>query len=349
MRPSVFRSDWFALRSAAAAWGLAIAVIAQAGATVLAGEQVLILKLDGTLQERGGQGRDDRPVYGRGYRVEGRSGQDVTLQGDAELRRAGTVVRADRLTYYEADDELFAVGQVRVTREGNIFTGPHLRLKIEANEGTFTSPTYYLGLYGGRGQAERIDFLGPKRSRLIGATYTTCGPESPDWVITSRSLLLDEDIGEGSGTDSRLKFKDTLLLATPYIGFPLGDERRSGFLSPSFSITNRSGAETWVPYYWNLAPNRDLTVTPHLGVKRGAYLGADLRYLEPSYSGELRTEFNPNDPTTGTERYFFHSRHAVRNVMGWSGGWDVRGVSDDNYFVDYSRSITTSADRCSRE
>jgi LPS-assembly protein len=345
MRPSVFRSDWFALRSAAAAWGLAIAVIAQAGATVLAGEQVLILKLDGTLQERGGQGRDDRPVYGRGYRVEGRSGQDVTLQGDAELRRAGTVVRADRLTYYEADDELFAVGQVRVTREGNIFTGPHLRLKIEANEGTFTSPTYYLGLYGGRGQAERIDFLGPKRSRLIGATYTTCGPESPDWVITSRSLLLDEDIGEGSGTDSRLKFKDTLLLATPYIGFPLGDERRSGFLSPSFSITNRSGAETWVPYYWNLAPNRDLTVTPHLGVKRGAYLGADLRYLEPSYSGELRTEFNPNDPTTGTERYFFHSRHAVRNVMGWSGGWDVRGVSDDNYFVDYSRSITTSADR----
>lgn len=345
MRPRVLRPLFAAMRRVVATSLCACLSLPLAAAGPGSSGESLILKLEGSLREWGSQGGEERPVYGRGLHIEGRTGQDVTLQGEAEVRRGGTVVRADRLTYYDADDELFAVGQVRITREGNVFTGPHLRLKVEANEGTFTSPSYYLGLYGGRGQAERIDFLGPKRSRLIGATYTTCGPDSPDWVITAGSMLLDENIGEGQGTQARLRFKDTLLLATPMLSFPLGDDRRSGFLSPSFSITNRSGAETSVPYYWNIAPNRDLTLTPHLGVKRGFYMGSEFRYLDPHQSGELRAQFNPEDPVTGDRRYFFHSRHAIRDVMGWSGGWDMRGVSDDRYFIDYSRSIITSADR----
>ncbi len=92
------------------------------------------------------------------------------------MRRAGTVVRGDRLTYYEADDEVMAVGNVRVVRQGNVFTGPELQLELDANEGCFESPSYFLPLYGGRGRAERIDFLGHDLTRLTRASYTTCRP-----------------------------------------------------------------------------------------------------------------------------------------------------------------------------
>src|SRR5690606_31343261 len=109
------------------------------------------LKLDPALSESRAAITEGRPVYGSGERLFGRSDRDVTLEGDAEVRKAGSVIRADRLTYYQADDELLAAGRVRVTRQGNVFTGPQLALKLDANTGWFESPSYYLAAYDGRG------------------------------------------------------------------------------------------------------------------------------------------------------------------------------------------------------
>ena len=142
-----------------------------------------VLKLDGQLGE-GRLSATELPAFGRAWIVEGHTEEQTTLIGDAEVRRAGSVIRGDRITYTPSTDELVATGNVRVTREGNVFTGPALRLRIDANEGTFTSPDYYLALQGGgRGHAERIDFLGPGRVLAARATFTTCGPETPDWQI----------------------------------------------------------------------------------------------------------------------------------------------------------------------
>jgi LPS-assembly protein len=304
------------------------------------------LKLDPALSETGLPPAETLPAYGRAQRIEGSASDEVRLIGEAEMRRGGTVIRADRLSYFEADDELFAVGHVRVSRAGSLFTGPELRLRIDANEGSFISPSYYLALDGGgRGRADRIDFLGPGRSLLRAATYTTCTPDSPDWELVSRTLLLDQNEGEGKARSAVLRFRDTPVLAAPFMSFPLGDERRTGFLSPSFSITSRSGGEVTTPWYWNIAHNRDLTLSPSVSVRRGMRMGAEYRYLERSYSGEARFDLNPDDAITGEQRYYWQSRHGFRDFFGWSGGWDLRGVSDDNYFVDYSSNITTSADR----
>ena len=304
-----------------------------------------VLKLDGQLGE-GRLSATELPAFGRAWIVEGHTEEQTTLIGDAEVRRAGSVIRGDRITYTPSTDELVATGNVRVTREGNVFTGPALRLRIDANEGTFTSPDYYLALQGGgRGHAERIDFLGPGRVLAARATFTTCGPETPDWQISTRTLFIDQDSDQGVGRNALLTFKGAPLLASPYLAFSLGNERKSGFLTPSFGVTSRSGVDLMVPFYWNIAHDTDATLYPRVSTRRGAQLGGEFRYLRPGFSGDTRFEANPFDQEAGMSRHFWHTRHSFSNIAGWGGGWDMRGVSDDRYFVDYSRSIVTSADR----
>jgi len=304
-----------------------------------------VLKLDGELSETRTPSQA-LPAYARAWTIEGRPEEQTTLIGDAEVRKAGSVIRGDRMTYTSATDELVATGNVRVTRDGNVFTGPALQLRVDANEGTFTSPDYYLALQGGgRGHAERIDFLGPGRALASRATFTTCGPETPDWQISSRALFIDQDDDRGVSRNALLSFKGTPLLASPYFAFSLGNERKSGFLAPSFGITSRSGVDLMVPWYWNLSHDTDATLYPRVSTRRGMQLGGEFRYMRDTFAGETRFEANPYDQEAGMSRHFWHTRQSFNNLGGWAGGWDMRGVSDDRYFVDYSRSIVTSADR----
>ncbi len=303
------------------------------------------LRLETELLERNLDADAPRPTFARGDAIGGRQGRETTIEGNAEIRRAGTVVRADRLTLYEADDEVIAVGNVRVTREGQVFTGPELQLKLDANEGSFASPRFYLPLTGGSGRAERVDFLGRNEVALQDATYTTCRPDDPDWYLRAESLTLDRTSDEGSARWATLYFKDLPILKAPYIGFPLGEERRSGFLAPTLSLSTTLGAEVRVPYYWNIAPNRDLTLYTNVNARRGVQLAGIARYLEPASFGTTRFEYNPSDREAGRERWLFDSLHTSTDIGGWQAGWMLRGVSDDRYFVDYARSIAQSAER----
>ncbi len=305
----------------------------------------VVLRLDPFLSESTARVTEGRPLYGTGDAISGRGDRDVTISGDAELRRAGTVVRGNRITYYAQDDEVVAVGDVRVVRQGSVFTGPELLLKLDSNEGFFTAPAYYLPLYNGHGRAELVEFLGPDRVALRDATYTTCRPEDPDWYLRSKSLSLDDGRQEGVARSASLVFKDRTILAVPYFEFPLGDGRKSGLLAPSFALTSRTGPEFVIPYYWNIAPNRDFTLYPRFMLRRGLQLGGQFRFLEPRTLGDLRFEYTANDSLTNSSRHFLSLKQDFYNLGGWSGSINARGVSDDSYFVDYSRSILASSER----
>jgi LPS-assembly protein len=337
-RPPVLRPVWLAL----VIWGgCAVASAQPPVAEPVAGG----LRLETELLESLLQTSASRPTFARGDALTGRPGREMTLEGDAEVRRAGVVVRADRLTLYEADDEVIAVGNVRVTREGQVFTGPELLLKLDANQGWFASPSYYLPLTGARGRAERVDFLGRGQIALSDATYTTCRPEDPDWYLRAESLSLDRTADAGSARSATLYFKDVPILKAPFFDFPLGDERRSGFLAPSFSVSSTSGAELRVPYYWNIAPNRDFTLLTTANGRRGLQWGGIARYLEPTHQGTTRFEWSPDDREAGRKRWLYDSVHVSTDLAGWQAGWMLRGVSDDRYFIDYSRNIVQSAER----
>jgi LPS-assembly protein len=323
----------------------ALLTVAWCASVQAAGDGAVALRLETRLSETGAQQVEGRPVYGRADAMYGHPERDLTLEGEAELRRAGTVVRGNRITWYPQDEEVVAVGAVRVVRQGSVFSGPELRLKLDSSEGFFTSPSYELPLYNGRGSAQRIDFLGPDRIGLQGATYTTCRPGDPDWFLSAEKLTIDSGDEEGKGEWASLHFKGREILSTPWFAFPLGDRRRSGFLTPGFAMTSRTGPEFVVPYYWNIAPNRDFTLYPRLMQRRGLQLGGQYRYLEPTYFGDLRFEYTPSDSVAGTSRHLYSVQHTFTDLAGWGGRIDARGVSDDNYFVDYSRTILSSAER----
>jgi LPS-assembly protein len=310
-----------------------------------AGDPPLTLRLERSLSEVAADVSEGRPLYGRGDTLSGRPGRDITLEGDAELRRAGTAVRAGRLTYYVEDDEVVAVGNVRVTRQGNVFAGPELRLRIDAREGFFLSPTYELPLYRGRGRADSVEFQGPNRTVLANGSYTTCRPGQEDWLVSAETLVLDDAAQEGTGRSASIYFKNRRILAAPMFGFALGEGRRSGFLAPTYSLTSNNGFDVVAPYYWNIAPNRDFTLYPRLIARRGLQIGGHARYLEPTSNGDVRFEYNPSDTVTGDSRYFWSFDHRFTNLGGWAGAVLARGVSDDNYFVDYSRTILASSSR----
>lgn len=303
------------------------------------------LRLETELREANLEADAARPTFARGDSVEGRPNREITLEGNAEVRRGGTTVRGDRLTIYEADDEVVAVGRVRVSREGMVFTGPEVTLKLDANEGSFASPRYYVPATGARGEAERADFLGRGEVAMTNATYTTCKPDDPDWYLRAESFTLDRTKEEGSARWATLYFKDLPVFKAPAVSFPLGDERRSGFLAPTLSISSTYGAEVRVPYYWNIAPNRDFTLYTNATARRGLQVGGLARYLESNATGATRFEYNPNDLEAQAPRWMIDSTHTLTHWNGFSGGWVLRGVSDDRYFVDYSRTIAQSAER----
>jgi LPS-assembly protein len=321
---------------------LSLGLSAAAGAQVAAGPGVA-LRLDPELRESTREAPG--ALFIRGDAIRGRSERDITLQGDAEVRREGMVVRADRLTLYEVDQEVIGAGNVRVLRDGGVFTGSQVWLRLDSNTGSVESPRFTLPSVGGQGSGSRLDFLGRDRIGLTDAVYSTCRPDRPDWYLSAETLTIDQSTGDATGTAASVVFMGLPIVSVPNFTFPLGDGRRSGFLPPSASVTSRTGAELRIPYYWDIAPNRDLTATPTVMARRGLQLGGQYRYLEPSYGGETTAEYLPHDAVTGSRRWLLDSQQGFTGWAGWSGGWLLRGVSDDNYFVDFSRSIVTSAER----
>jgi LPS-assembly protein len=293
------------------------------------------------------------PTYLYGERASGRTDLDTVLEGNAVLRRGDLVVRADRLEHNQLDDLAKATGNVSINRAGNVYEGPRLELKVDAFEGFFLKPRYQF-LQGGHGEADRVDFLDEKRSVITNATYTTCrrlpGPSwMPDWILKAASMTLDyeEDIGVAKG--AVLSFKGLPILPVPYLSFPLSDQRKSGFLPPTIGLDNVNGAELTVPYYWNIAPNRDAKFSPTLMTKRGVNLGAEFRYLESDYAGTFGATWMPNDALRATNRWSVTSVYdgTINSPIAALGRLGVsvnlNRVSDDNHWKDFTRDSNSTS------
>ncbi len=343
----------------------------------------LQLRLQNDLIAPQKKSRHGASSFARADRIDGVTDTEVTLTGNAELRRAGgDVFTADWMRYVQVEDELFAKGAVRIVRDGNVYSGPELRLKLDDYSGYFTKPEYTLTgtrnrrelpetqiitasndpLYAyrnpvasnrsgfpGHGNADKATFIDRDHVDLDNPLYTTCradGASGPyDWYIKAETMTLDQTTQIGEAKNARIIFKGVPILASPYISFPLDDSRKSGLLPPTLSVTSRSGFEYLQPYYVNLAPNYDVTLYPKLITARGLQLGADVRYLSPTYNGDLRGEGLVNDRLDGGR-----SRYALSTLNNYTNGAvsgyaNINKVSDDNYFVDYSRTIALSSQR----
>ncbi|MGX0934945.1 LPS assembly protein LptD [Cupriavidus metallidurans] len=282
------------------------------------------------------------PAYASGDRVTGYSEKGVEMEGHAELRRDGGVIKGDKVTYDQDTDEAHATGNVRLSKSGTLAVGPEARMRVQANEGYMLSPDYYFQQTGGSGSAERVDFLDPDRSTLKKATYTTCSPDNADWYFSARKLDLDSDRQVGTAYGGVLNFFGVPIAGAPAFSFPLNSERRSGVLPPLFGYGSNSGFDLTVPYYFNLAPNRDLTLYPRILSSRGVQLGEDFRYMGDGYSGRIRGEFLPDDKKAGRNRWAYSIQHYQTVIPGMTAYVNVSKVSDDKYPDDLTRSVSQS-------
>lgn len=287
----------------------------------------------------------DAPATLSAEQMSGRPDREVVLERNVEVTRGPTVVNADKAIYSVVEDQVDAQGNVRMQRFGDRYTGDELKLKIDAGQGFVSHPTYRLERNNGQGKAQRIDFESEERATIVDGTYSTCEGPDPDWYLKSNTIRLDRGREIGTASATVVYFKGVPILGMPAMSFPLSEARMSGFLAPNYGTTSNGGLEISLPYYFNIAPNRDLTLYPKLITRRGLQLGANGRYLGQTYSGETNVEALVNDQQTKTNRYAISSTHNQTLAPGLGMSWNLNKASDDDYPNDFSRSITTSSQR----
>lgn len=264
------------------------------------------------------------------------------LRGHVIMNRPGQRLTTDYLHYNKETGMARARGHMQLVEKNITVRGTRARLKVGKDRGEVHDAHYRVPARHARGSARTIYLEGPGLKRLQHATYTTCAAGHDDWLLSARQVKLFEDEGIGVAHDVKVAFKGVPILYSPYLRFPISDRRMSGFLVPRIGSSGTSGADIQVPYYWNIAPNRDATITPRIMSKRGILLGMEFRYLNPHDRGKLNLDYLPSDRQYGASRYQvgFHDHaaplpHLVTDVL-------FNQVSDSQYFQDFGNTLDTA-------
>lgn len=277
-------------------------------------------------------------------------------------------------------------GNVQLQESGKYIVGKKARVKLDSKEGDYYDALYRITLdpssyvpvlaaHGDQtgssltahGRAKQIKQLAKGKLALDNATYTTCAPTTESWRLKAKKVDLNHDTGRGIAHHTVITVKDIPVFYIPYFNFPIDKRRQSGFLFPTFGSSNTGGFSFGIPYYWNLAPNYDATITPMYYAKRGLQVGNQVRYLTAASSGSIQYTVLPNDTAfrsfqrtaagqyqtnpalkdliaaSGTRQYLAW-QHMTRFNPYWTGAIDYTRVSDDYYFQDFNNipSLTTA-------
>lgn len=275
------------------------------------------------------------------------SGQTL-FEGNAQLTQPGRRLEAGRMTYHGQQDRLEAQGDVRLLQDNLVLGADRASYRPASGEGELHQATYALPGTAIRGAAAHVQLVaGGQRIALDQPSYTTCPSDSPAWLITADSMVLDRESGRGTATGASLQLGSTRLPGLPKLSFPIDNRRHSGFLPPSFGYGDTHGVELTAPYYFNLAPNYDLTLAPRLMSRRGVLLGGEFRFLTPAWQGELQGAWLPDDRihTGSGQRGAAHWLTDGRPFDGWRAHIDVNYASDDSYLQDLGNNLASTAER----
>jgi LPS-assembly protein len=259
----------------------------------------------------------------------------ATLTGHVQVHQDERSVAADTVTYDQKSGKLVVTGKVD-------FEDP--KLGIHSDTGTyddvagaaFDRANFQIFDRNGRGVAKQMAVHPDGKVDLSQVRYTTCPVGNQDWMLQASTINLDTEEEVGSARGVIMRFKDVPVFYTPYISFPLGDDRKSGVLFPSFGHSSNNGWQLEVPYYFNLAPNYDLTLSPGFLSARGVQLGGEFRFLTASSHGQIEENFLPNDAIQHSDRAYFHFIDITNLAPGLRFDTDIASVSDSNYFSDFA-------------
>ncbi|MDH4233829.1 MAG: LPS-assembly protein LptD [Gallionella sp.] len=287
--------------------------------------------------------RQDGPAIIEADSLTGKKEDQIEATGNVTLRQNTQSIRADRLLYQQRTQDVDAQGSVVLKQDGNTMSGPHLLFNLDNNAGIMEQPQFDLEENDARVSADVLRIQDRQHFSLDNATYTTCPPGNQDWQMKMGLLELDRDRQIGVAHSASVEFKGVPILYSPWMDFPLDDNRKSGFLAPVFGGTSQGGTEVTLPYYWNIAANQDATFAPRYIQKRGLMLNNEYRYLGGSYGGELHVDVLPNDVVADRDRARFAIKHSQNMADHLNGYVDFTRVGDDAYFRDLADAVNATS------
>jgi len=273
--------------------------------------------------------------------------EDVTIRQGQRTLSADRVVRQGEPDGTDAEGN--AAYRYRFDLDGTVeYRDPELVVRGSAGsfngeEAAVQGAQFELPTRPARGAAGNLSVSTDGIIKLEDVEYTTCPVGKSDWLIRADSVSINTATSTATARDPRVEFFGVPVLRLPMMTFPVGNARKTGLLFPSFGTSTRGGVQLAVPWYWNIAPERDLTFTPTWYTARGVDLEGDFRYLTNHSRGGLLVNLMPSDSKTGAAR----SRWRLYDTTSLPGEWRLtlggENVSDTRYFEDFAQGATDGA------
>ena len=272
------------------------------------------------------------------------------FKGDVTVRQGSRQFESDTASLDKNRNYGQFEGNVRFRENGILLVGDKGDLQMDSGRATLENTAYVMHEQKARGSASRIVRNEDSTLELADATYSTCPPGDKGWQLSGQNVTLDMDSGQGLAKNAVVRVQRLPILFTPYLSFPIDDRRKSGFLYPTLSQSSDNGLDFSIPYYLNIAPNYDATLTPRYMSKRGSMLENEFRYLIGNTQGELglssllnKDELKKENPYYDEHRWLINYRQKTDLTSNWMAEVDYAKASDKNYLDDFSTSLNLSA------
>ncbi|WHS98180.1 MAG: LPS-assembly protein LptD [Pantoea stewartii] len=306
------------------------------------------------------------PVTIHSDSVKGNYPDDAIFKGDVDVSQGNSRMLADEVQLHQRQPEgqttpvrtVDALGNVHYDDNQVILKGPKAWSNLNTKDTNVWDGDYQMVGRQGRGTGDQMKLRGQNRYTIMeNGTFTSCLPGSNSWSVAGSEIIQDRQEEVAEIWNARFKLGPVPVFYSPYLQLPLGDRRRSGFLIPNAKYGSNNGFEFILPYYWNIAPQADATITPHYMSKRGLQLQNEFRYLTEAGAGLVEFDYLASDKqydnekaargiaqSDSSDRWLFYWRHAGVYDQHWRFNADYTKVSDQYYFNDLTSPYYSSTD-----
>ena len=287
---------------------------------------------------------------------------NATFTGNVDINQGNSRLQADEVQLHQKQPEgaaepvrtVDALGNVHYDDNQVILKGPKAWSNLNTKDTNVWEGDYQMVGRQGRGKADLMKQRGENRYTILdNGSFTSCLPGSNTWSVVGSEVIHDREEQVAEIWNARFKLGPVPVFYSPYLQLPIGDKRRSGFLIPNAKYSTTNYFEFYLPYYWNIAPNMDATITPHYIHKRGNIMWEnEFRYLTQAGAGLMELDYLPSDkvyedehPTEGDRhRWLYYWQHAGVMDQVWRFNVNYTKVSDPNYFNDFTSKYGSSTD-----
>ncbi|HCA7292190.1 TPA: LPS assembly protein LptD [Escherichia coli] len=305
---------------------------------------------------------NDLPVTINADHAKGDYPDDAVFTGSVDIMQGNSRLQADEVQLHQKEAPgqpepvrtVDALGNVHYDDNQVILKGPKGWANLNTKDTNVWEGDYQMVGRQGRGKADLMKQRGENRYTILdNGSFTSCLPGSDTWSVVGSEIIHDREEQVAEIWNARFKVGPVPIFYSPYLQLPVGDKRRSGFLIPNAKYTTTNYFEFYLPYYWNIAPNMDATITPHYMHRRGNIMWEnEFRYLTQAGAGLMELDYLPSDKVyedehpedSNSRRWLFYWQHSGVMDQVWRFNIDYTKVSDPTYFNDFDNKYGSSTD-----